>query len=304
MILRQAENLVYTMDFSIADTTFKDTGPVTLTFFVNDHMLDSAHYTAPGPTISKSRFLPVGLQVGQGGNPGRGNRQSLGCAARRRETRLYFDSQLVCGRKRAISNIHDSGADGTCSAPHSPLRPAMALGALIVDALGAPLRRAERFPLAFVLGASCLHLILFLVLALHIAYWPVLVAIPTRASASRSGKAPGGSAGEPMEPLGFNLALIWGAIFAVFTVVYFFNALQPEISPDGSSYHLGFIAHYMRAHGFVAITTNLYASLGQGIELLFLPAFVIGRHSAGALVHFGFLIAVCLAVFAYGRRLG
>ena len=60
----------------------------------------------------------------------------------------------------------------------------------------------------------------------------------------------------------------------------------------------------MRAHGFVPITTNMYASLSEGIELLFLPAFVVGRHSAGALVHFGFFIAVCLAVFAYGRRLG
>jgi hypothetical protein len=178
------------------------------------------------------------------------------------------------------------------------------LGALIVDALGAPLRRAERFPLAFVLGASCLHLILFLVLALHVAYWPLLVTIPTVCVGIAIWKGSWRLRGEPMEPLGFNLALMWGAIFTVFTIVYFFNALQPEISPDGSSYHLGFIAHYMRAHGFVAITTNLYASLGQGIELLFLPGFVIGRHSAGALVHFGFLIAVCLAVFAYGRRIG
>lgn len=179
-----------------------------------------------------------------------------------------------------------------------------ALGALIVDKLKAPLRRPERFPLAFVLGASCLHLILFIVLALHIAYWPVVVAIPTACIGVAVWRGSWRLQGEPMAPIGSSLALLWGAIFAIFTVVYFFNALQPESSPDGSSYHLGFIAHYMRAHGFPAITTNFYASLGEGIELLFLPAFVIGRHSAGALVHFGFLIAVCLAVFAYGRRLG
>jgi hypothetical protein len=40
------------------------------------------------------------------------------------------------------------------------------------------------------------------------------------------------------------------------------------------------------------------------VELLFLPAYIVGRHSAGALVHYAFLIAVTLAIFAFGRRLG
>lgn len=179
-----------------------------------------------------------------------------------------------------------------------------ALGAVFIDILRAPLRGAERFPLAFVLGASCLHLILFLFLALHIAYPTVVVLIPTACIALAVWKRAWRLRGEPMPSLGTPLATVWGVVFAMFTVVYFINAWAPEFSSDGSSYHLGFIARYMRAHGFVAITTNLYASLGEGIELLFLPAFVVGRHSAGALVHFGFLIAVCLAIFAYGRRLG
>ncbi len=46
--LRRADNLVYTIDFSVADATFKGTGPVTLSFFVNDHELGSAHYDVPG----------------------------------------------------------------------------------------------------------------------------------------------------------------------------------------------------------------------------------------------------------------
>jgi hypothetical protein len=46
--LRKAENLMYIIDFSIADATFKSTGPVTMTFFVNDHLLGSDRYTAPG----------------------------------------------------------------------------------------------------------------------------------------------------------------------------------------------------------------------------------------------------------------
>ena len=46
--LRKVENLEFTMDFSVADATFKSTGPVTFRFFVNDHELGSANYTMPG----------------------------------------------------------------------------------------------------------------------------------------------------------------------------------------------------------------------------------------------------------------
>ena len=34
---------------------------------------------------------------------------------------------------------------------------------------------------------------------------------------------------------------LFGVIAAVFTVLYLFNAWAPEISPDGSSYHLGLV---------------------------------------------------------------
>jgi hypothetical protein len=40
--------LRYVIDFSVPEVTFKVTGPVTLTFFVNDHALASIRYTAPG----------------------------------------------------------------------------------------------------------------------------------------------------------------------------------------------------------------------------------------------------------------
>lgn len=40
--------LVYSIDFAIAGSTFQQTGPVTLTFFVNDHLLDRVRYTSEG----------------------------------------------------------------------------------------------------------------------------------------------------------------------------------------------------------------------------------------------------------------
>jgi hypothetical protein len=42
------ENLRYTIDFAIADATLKVTGPVTVTFLVNDRVLDKAHYDHAG----------------------------------------------------------------------------------------------------------------------------------------------------------------------------------------------------------------------------------------------------------------
>ncbi len=48
----------------------------------------------------------------------------------------------------------------------------------------------------------------------------------------------------------------------------------------------------------------MYATLSEGIEMLFVPAFAIGQHSAAALVHLAFTAALALAMLAYGRRLG
>ena len=50
-----------------------------------------------------------------------------------------------------------------------------AAGSFLIGRLKLKLERAERFPLAFVLGAACLHLAVFALLALRLAYWPVLV---------------------------------------------------------------------------------------------------------------------------------
>lgn len=86
-----------------------------------------------------------------------------------------------------------------------------------------------------------------------------------------------------------------GWVFVIFAVYYFAYALMPEMSPDGMSYHLGLVNRYYREHGFGAVGTNMYASLSQGLEMLFLAAFGIGRHSAAALVHYTFLLVLpCL----------
>src|ERR1700676_5010057 len=41
------QKLAYSIDFAIAGSTFEQTGPVTLSFFVNDHLLERVRYAAP-----------------------------------------------------------------------------------------------------------------------------------------------------------------------------------------------------------------------------------------------------------------
>jgi hypothetical protein len=46
--IRSVSNLKYTIDFTVPEATFKDTGPVTIAFTVNDHVLGRERYAAPG----------------------------------------------------------------------------------------------------------------------------------------------------------------------------------------------------------------------------------------------------------------
>jgi hypothetical protein len=79
-------------------------------------------------------------------------------------------------------------------------------------------------------------------------------------------------------------------LYGGFALYYFAYALMPEMSPDGMSYHLGLVNRYYREHGFSLLPANMYAHLSQALEMLFLAAFALGKHSAAALVHFTFLL--------------
>jgi len=186
------------------------------------------------------------------------------------------------------------------------------LGSMLDARLGARLRRYEKFPLAFVLGAAVLHLAIFAVMALQIAYKPVLIAMLSGcvAAALVTGdwRLPAPEDTKRDGPLPTAVRYLFGIVFGIsataFTALYLFNAWAPEISPDGSAYHLGLVSRYLRVHGFERVTTNMLLSFSEGVEMLYVPAFAIGRHSAAALVHFAFLVALALAVLGYGKRIG
>jgi hypothetical protein len=174
-------------------------------------------------------------------------------------------------------------------------------GVLLLSRCGVKLARVESIPLEFLTGACVFHLAIFAILAARIAYKPVLLAVCAAVigAAIRKYRRPPGRFFEKHWTLVFLFA-----IFAVFSGVVFLNGWAPETSADGSGYHLEVVAHYLRARGFQGLQTNMYAALGQGIELLYVPAVAFGGFSSAALVHFAFWIALAWLIFAYGLRLG
>ena len=182
----------------------------------------------------------------------------------------------------------------------------VAAGKLLLGGLRLRFRRLEGGLLAFVTGAACWSALVFVLAAAHQARRNVFLAAGALVilGALRWGRAPALPPDEPVPRLPLAWKVFFGVIFGTFTVLYFFNALAPEISPDGSTYHLGLVARYLREHGLVRVTTSMYANLSQGMEMLFLFAFAFGRHSAAALVHFAFLAALPWTMLAWARRMG
>jgi len=180
----------------------------------------------------------------------------------------------------------------------------LALGRLVLGAFRVPLRRGEEWWLALYPGAACLSTLVFALSAVRLARpwaFAVLAALSLAVAFARGALRL--SAG-PLPKYGRSWRILFWIVFAAFTYLYFFNAMAPEMSPDGSTYHLGVIARYLRAHGFVRITTNMYAHLSQGTELLYMFAFAFGKHSAAALVHFAFLASLPFTMLSYARRFG
>jgi hypothetical protein len=180
----------------------------------------------------------------------------------------------------------------------------LSLGGLVLRALRLRFRRQEERLFAFVTGAALLSLVVFALGSVGAArkgvFYTVgfvLVALGARFRVWRPD-------GDALAPLARGWRLLFWPLFVVFGFIYFVQAMAPEVSPDGVSYHLGLVQHYLYVHGLDRITTNMYANLSQGTEMLYLFAFSIGRHSAAALVHFAFLIALPFAMLAYARRFG
>ena len=179
-----------------------------------------------------------------------------------------------------------------------------AAGALLLQGLRVRLYREEERLFAFLSGAAIVSTLVFLLTSMSQARTASFLLMGAVLIALAWWKGAWRSTSEKLPPLPrFWQRLFW-SVYCIYAIIYFFNAMAPEHSPDGSTYHLGLVATYFREHSFPRITTNMYASLSQGTEMLFLLAFAFGRHSAAAMVHFAFLLVLPLAMVSYARRLG
>ena len=178
---------------------------------------------------------------------------------------------------------------------------AIALGVLSFDKLGIALRRLERYVLAFLMGSACLSLATLILAALHLArkgvFFALAGAVVVLAARLKIVAKPDASA-VPRWLVGLFFVLT-----VPFAVRYLVLAWAPEVSPDGSSYHLGNVFRFWAHNGLTPIR-DMYGALPEGLEMLFLMAFSIGRHSAAAHVHLSFLICLPLLIVSYSLRFG
>ncbi len=179
------------------------------------------------------------------------------------------------------------------------------LGSLAVARLGETLHREERWPFAFLIGSAMLSGVIFLLCAIHRARWYVLLALgaATAAWAWKSGALRNMKKGPSFDPLPRSSTIVFLLLFVPFSFAYWANSMAPEISPDGSSYHLGWVKRYAEAGGFQGSETSMYGLLSQGVEMLFLSAFLFGKHSAAAMVHWAFLLDLVWLLVCFGRRI-
>jgi hypothetical protein len=178
-----------------------------------------------------------------------------------------------------------------------------AAGQLLFRTLALKFHQGERLFLEFTTGAAVVSTLVFFLAAGQLIYTSVLTAVGTviilaafwcRQRTEEESPAP--------LPLAWRL-LFW-LPYLTFGAIYLITAMGPEISPDGTGYHVGLISRYYDHRGFYPIRTSMFSGLSQGIEMLFLIAFALGRHSATAMVHLLFLLTLPFGMLAYSSRAG
>src|ERR1035437_8322325 len=180
----------------------------------------------------------------------------------------------------------------------------VALGALLVVRLRVTLYRWEAELIEFVAGAGCLSFLIAILCILHIARTGVFQWSGLAVIALALWQAKSAPRRKSLPAVSLTWMTAFYLIFSAFFIYYFFNALAPEVSPDGTGYHLGNVVRMWHHHGFAWDYRSMYAYLSQGTEMLFLVAFNFGRHSAAALVHFTYLCTLPLLMVCWGRRFG
>jgi len=181
---------------------------------------------------------------------------------------------------------------------------AWVLGRLMLSRIRLKLFREEEHLIALASGSVLLGLVLFVLGMVHAYYDAVFYLIGAAILIIGWRTRTLCSTAEPLPPFERRWKILFLIVYIPFALYAVTWALAPEFSPDGATYHLGVMSRYYREHAMVPTPTHMYGMLSQGMDLLFLFAFSIGRHSAAALTHCIFLLALPLMIVALGRRSG
>jgi len=180
-----------------------------------------------------------------------------------------------------------------------------ALGSLLLRRIGISFHRFESALFTFVAGSGVLSLLVTLLCLVRMAQKGVFLALGAAAIAAAVWEARRKPLVRRTLPaVRLNWLVPFSLIFGALFIYYLVNALAPEVSPDGSGYHLGNVQRVWRYHGFDWGYRSMYAYLSQGLEMLFLFAFAFGKHSSAALVHLIFFCTLPWLIVCYGRRFG
>lgn len=182
---------------------------------------------------------------------------------------------------------------------------AAGLGRALFHWLRPPFYRQERPLFGFLAGSAILSLILFLMGAAGLyanGYFWALRVIGLGLFVWFRPRRAGDALSLPALPAVWRYGFL--AVFLVFAAYGVLHAMAPERSPDGSAYHLSTAGTYYRAHAMPKMPNHMYAHLSQGLEMLFLFAYSMGRHSAAACVHAAFWLVLPLLMLRFGQRFG
>src|SRR5271170_7198867 len=181
----------------------------------------------------------------------------------------------------------------------------LSLGLTALRALKCDLEKSEALALGYLVGSAITS-----TLTLALGLWGAITELTFVAIAVLSlwllwqqRRWFAGLTSTSMAPVSWLVRVILLVTLLSYGVLYFRQALAPEISPDAVEYHLGLVNLWVHA-GRIYRIADMYAAMPQGIEMLFLFAFTIGRHSAAALIHMSFLFDLPLLMLLYGRRFG
>lgn len=181
----------------------------------------------------------------------------------------------------------------------------LALGITVIRLLRIELNRAEAVCIGYALGSAATSMLVFGVAAAWIAREGLFLAWTASSFVLLllQLKWLRGLKPAALGTIPAGIRIIFGVAWVAYGVLYFRQAVSPEISPDGMAYHLGLVNLWSHAHG-LSRNLSMYAALPDGMEMLYLFAFSIGRHSAAALVHFSFLMLLPWLMLLFGCRFG